>query len=841
MDKQTLEILEYYRIRNLIAGNASSAEGKAFVESKEPSGDKAEIDAAKKLTADWMKTLISPIPVKLNGFNECAPLFQLLNVEGSILELEQIASLGGFCRSAIQFKAQLQNETNAAQLTVLAEKAAAIPDLSEASAKIFRIIDETGVLRDLPELREIRKSIAQIKRDVTALFKSYTSDQSLKDALQSDMPVLRSDRQVLAVKANFRGRIKGIVHEFSQTGQTVYIEPDDIVQKNNALVQEEYRLSLEIRRILRELTASLGEHYDDFVAAHNVMVRLDAAYAAARWGLETRGSFAGDPDGERALVLKEARHPLLGAKAVPISLSFLPGRRVLIITGPNTGGKTVSLKTVALFAALNQSGFPLPCAEGSILPLFDNIFADIGDEQSMDQSLSTFSGHMKNIAKMTHEATDKTLVLLDELGGGTDPEEGGAIAMAVLDFFIEKNSWVLVTTHHGSLKNYGYTRLQCSNASVEFDETTLAPAYRIIMGVPGESHALEIARRNGLTEEIAEKAENYLTGAQADISALIKGLTAKYEELDELEKKRRSEESALHEKRRSVDLKELRLRQKELELREQGYRKLAAFADESRKKLENLVRVLREGEITKDKTRAVKDFIADLSESIEEEKSNIEKERESLTLAVTESQKQLELEKKQMLESSGSDGESKSESMKKRLADFTSASEETEIPEEFAEGLDVFYKDRRGTLVRQQRKGTWVVAFGTLKMTLKQKELVLAPVAKRTASVSLELAPEAVDDGGIKGASFGIVQPSAAFELRLLGMRYEEAMKALEKQIDLAVLQHLKTFSVVHGKGHGILQQGVQNYLKTSPVVESFCFAPAEDGGFGKTYVTLKE
>ena len=363
----------------------------------------------------------------------------------------------------------------------------------------------------------------------------------------------------------------------------------------------------------------------------------------------------------------------------------------------------------------------------------------------------------------------------------------------------------------------------------------------MIPGVPGESHALEIARRNGLTEEIAEKAENYLTGAQADISALIKGLTAKYEELDELEKKRRSEESALHEKRRSVDLKELRLRQKELELREQGYRKLAAFADESRKKLENLVRVLREGEITKDKTRAVKDFIADLSDSIEEEKSNIEKERESLTLAVTESQKQLELEKKQMLESSGNDGESKSESMKKRLAGFAGSAEETHVPDAFAEGLDVFYKDRRGTLLREQGRGTWVVAFGTLKLTLKQKELVLAPVAKRTASVSLELAPEAVDDGGIKGASFGIVQPSAAFELRLLGMRYEEAMKALEKQIDLAVLQHLKTFSVVHGKGHGILQQGVQNYLKTSPVVESFCFAPAEDGGFGKTYVTLKE
>ena len=553
MDRQTLEILEYYRIRNSIAGYASSAEGRAFIESKEPSVNKDQIDAEKKLTADWMKSLISPNPVKLTGFNECAPLFQMLNVEGSVLELEQIASLGGFCRSAVQFKTQLENEAVRAQFPVLAEKASLIPDLSAASAKIFRIIDETGILRDLPELREIRKSIAHIKREVAALFKSYTSDQSLKDALQSDMPVLRSDRQVLAVKANFRGRIKGIVHEFSQTGQTVYIEPDDIVQKNNSLVQEEYRLSLEIRRILRELTASLGENHEEFAAAHAVMVSLDASYAAARWGVEMRCAFAGDPDGERELVLKEARHPLLGAKAVPISLSFLPNRRVLIITGPNTGGKTVSLKTVALFAALNQSGFPLPCAEGSILPLFDNIFADIGDEQSMDQSLSTFSGHMKNIAKMTQEATDRTLVLLDELGGGTDPEEGGAIAMAVLDFFIERKSWVLVTTHHGSLKNYGYTRVQCSNASVEFDETTLAPAYRIIMGVPGESHALEIARRNGLSEDIALKAEGYLTGAQADISALIKGLTAKYEELNELEKNRRQEENFLHEKRRSVD------------------------------------------------------------------------------------------------------------------------------------------------------------------------------------------------------------------------------------------------------------------------------------------------
>ncbi|NLK46461.1 MAG: endonuclease MutS2 [Treponema sp.] len=817
MDKQTLEILEYYRVRNIIACYASSVEGKLFVESKEPSVSKSKIDEEKALAEDWMKSLISANPIKILSFNECSPIFQLLQVDSYVLELEQIAALGSFCKSTIQFKKQMESETIRLQFSVLADKAALIPDLSMPNSKIFRIIDETGVLKDLPELREIRKSISRIRRDVTLLFKSYTTDQSLKDVLQSDMPVLRSDRQVLAVKANFRGRIKGIVHEFSQTGQTVYIEPDDIVQKNNALVQEEHRLTLEIRRIFRELTASLAEFYEDFVTAHNLMINIDGSYAAAKWGIEMRCSFANISENNETLSLKDARHPLLAEKAVPISLSFLPNRRILIITGPNTGGKTVSLKTVALFAALNQSGFPLPCAEGSVLPLFDNIYADIGDEQSMDQSLSTFSGHMKNIAKMIDAATDKTLVLLDELGCGTDPEEGGAIAMAVLDFLIEKKAWVLVTTHNGSLKNYGYTRVQCSNASVEFDETTLSPAYRIIMGVPGESHALEIARRNGLSEEIILNAENYLNGAQADVSSLIKGLTSKYAELEEIEKNKRKETNNLLRKQQEINLKELDLRKKEYELREKGYRKLSEFADNSRKQLENLVRTLREGEITREKTLAVKDFIAKLQDSLDEEKTNLEIERESLTAAQNERLKQTK---------------------NKDSKNFTD-DEQTEVPSEFAEGLDVFYKERRGVLLRQQKKNTWVVAFDTFKMTINQKELVLAPIIKKNTTVSLELALQPVDDGNIKGASFGISCQKAVFELRLLGMRYEEAIKALEKQIDLAMLQHLKNFSVVHGKGHGVLQQGVQNYLKSSPVVESFCFAPAEDGGTGKTYVTL--
>ena len=417
---------------------------------------------------------------------------------------------------------------------------------------------------------------------------------------------------------------------------------------------------------------------------------------------------------------------------------------------------------------------------------------------------------------MLQLADENSLILLDELGSGTDPQEGGAIAMAILDEFIEKKSFVVLTTHHGILKNYGYTHPQCQNASVDFNPDTLSPTYKIVMGVPGESHALDIAKRNGISEQIIQKACSYLENKQADVSTLIKGLTEKYKELSELEKTFKSKERSINEKWRKVDLKELKLKQHEFELREQGYKKSKDFLDESRKMLENLVRELREGEITREKTLKVKETIANLSNAVELENESLE---------------EAEIELEQI-------------SKDKNSLDFTN-----DLPEqksEFYEGQKVrFGKNKtEAILLQKQKNDKWLVQSGNIKLTIKESDIVQTVFSSNKNSVSIEIVKTEDEHKERIGNLSKIDPPSVfnekpVFELRLLGMRYEQAIKVLEKQLDLCVINNFKNFSIIHGKGNGILQTAVWDYLKTYPGIASFKFATPEDGGTGKTYVTL--
>ncbi len=858
MNERTLEVLEYDRVREEIAGQCMSEEGRASFLSLTPSADAAEIARLKSFGRAWMDSLSAEDPPRLLGWQAVGPLFSRLRVEGASLECAELFSLGQFCRSVTEFREWALARARRAQsgrrdvmaLTgssdaVLVEFASAVPDLSAAETGIFQVIDRgTGEVRDLPELRAIRQGIRKIRQDIERLIGTYLSDDGLKTALQSTLPTLRDGRQVIAVRANFRGRVRGIVHEVSQSGQTVYVEPEDVVDRNNDLVSEEARLSREIARILRELTATLAPDHPNFVEALERMVFIDRVAAAARWGRERRCVFAADSDAASGapggtgpsdapiVSLRQARHPLLRERAVPIDLALPPRARVLIITGPNTGGKTVSLKTVALFALLNQSGWPLPAAEGTALPIFDFVGCDIGDEQSLDQSLSTFSGHMKNIAGILSAATSRSLVLLDELASGTDPQEGSAIAMAVLDRLLEKGSFVLATTHHGILKNYGYTHASCVNASVDFDQNTLSPTYRILMGVPGESHALDIASRNGLDPEIVASARSYLAEERADVSALIRGLTAKHEELAGFETEKRKEEAALREKRRKTDLKELQLRQRELELREQGYRRLDSLLAESRRQLENLVREIREGELTREKTLQVKAWMAELDERVAEEYDGLEASRRELggLKDAHDAARRLEDEERAREEASSPKPRSRARSgTLARAADSGAARTADGIPD-LAPGVEVYIgaARRRGTLVREEKGGKWIVAAGPVRMTVAATELSGVPVssaAVRTVSIDVQ-----ADMGG---------DDVPAFELRLIGMREDEARRALSRQLDLASMKGLKEFSVVHGKGHGILQTAVHEILKGYAAVSDFAFARPEDGGTGKTIVRL--
>ncbi|MBE6345567.1 MAG: endonuclease MutS2, partial [Spirochaetaceae bacterium] len=637
--EKTLQDLDYYRIQNRIAGFCLSQEGFQLIKSRKPTNNILEIDLLKEQAKECSLFLSTSLTNGISGWEPISPILDILKVSGAALDLSSLNTLGNFVLIATKTSTQIQSAAKKIPLPQLNLLCQNIPELSIISNIIYKVIDKSGQLLDLPQLREIKNSIAKLKRELETKIHSYITNPQYKDVLQSDLPVLRTDRQVLAVKANSRGKIKGIIHEVSQTGQTLYIEPEDVVRKNNDIVQEEFKLQAEIKKILKATTEQLAPFYDDIEQARVNMVHLDTCFASAKWGLETKGIYAATCTENQSPMLLQARHPLLEDKAVPIDVVFPENCHVIIITGPNTGGKTVTLKTLALFTMLNQSGFPIPAAEGTRLPICSDVFADIGDSQSLDQSLSTFSGHMKNIAEAVIRADKNSLVLLDELGSGTDPQEGSSIAMAVLDQLIEKGSWVIVTTHHSLLKNYGFTNPSCINASAEFDEDSLAPTYRIRTGIPGESHAMDIALRSGLPENIINKAIGYLEGDQADVSAMIRGLSLKHETLDELQKEFNNKLLELNNKKNKLDQREVELRQKELELTKTDNRESKKFLVESRKKLENLVRELREGEITQQKTKAVKQFIFDLNEAISLEEKIIESKEEEIELEKEEIQK----------------------------------------------------------------------------------------------------------------------------------------------------------------------------------------------------------
>ncbi len=849
--------LDFYRIRETVASFAVSDEGKESVLRREPSADRIQIEQLKRLGHEWDVYMHSSYQQAITAWPAVGASIRLLGVDGAQLEQDQLYALGLFCLSHRRATERILGAAAELEIPELKAQVSAMLPLDRAEAEIFAVLDSNGDVKDLPALRAIRARIAALHKEIDGAMRAYTSDVSFSGALQSNVPALKADRQLLAVRSDRRGAIKGIIHEVSASGQTLYIEPEEVVRANNELLQEEYHLQSEMRKLFRELTAKISLYKEAFEQGIDTLVLLDSTFAAARYGESVHGVFA--EECERNLeppLIRGARHPLLGSKAVPVDISFMGGKSVLVITGPNTGGKTVTLKTIALFALLNQAGFPVPADEGTRLPVFSSVFADIGDEQSIDDSLSTFSSHMKKTAEMIACADSNSLVLLDELGSGTDPQEGGAIAMATLDVLIERNAFVIVTTHHGILKNYGYTNPRCINASVDFDADTLCPTYRLLMGVPGESHAIDIALRSGVPDIVVDKARAYMATEQADVSTLIKGLSAKHEELDNLLRQERIQNAELGNKFAKLHVRELEVRQRELSLRDEERRKSSEFLRESRSKLENLVRELREGELNKEKTRGVKDFITELDSQIREREEALEREK----IAFAEEKAKAEAETIQfaengmrLMQARGHTASSKKSGKKKRLSNAealanASAPEKQEVRrpavEEkpkpakivFAPDMEVYVgeKRRRGTLVSENRDGTWVVRLGVLKMTVPRAQLAAVnpedSISRLTPSVVIETSTtehESLEEG----------RPQ--FELRLLGMRQEEALKALERQIDLCIIHNFRQFSIIHGKGTGVLQQAVRDYLSHYPGVKEFSFAAPEDGGTGKTYVTL--
>lgn len=847
---QVARDFDFYRIREDVSSFAASEEGKSFLHSREASSDINEVSRLKSLGREWNIYLNSNYPSALKAWPPVKEIFSILKVDGASLSHEQIFALGLFCIYADEACDCIKSASLELEIPELLKIANSMPCLKEPGNKIFSIIDiSTGEVRDLPAIREIRKRISSLHKEIESALRKYTADSTLNSALQNNVPAFKADRELLAVRSDHRGAVKGIVHEVSASGQTLYIEPEEIVRANNQLVQEEFNLQSELNKIFKELSSSLKEYYSDFILCYDSMLLLDSTCAAAKYQSAVHGVFAENCDikQEPPLILN-ARHPLLAEKAVPVTINFMFGKTVMIITGPNTGGKTVTLKTVALFSLMNQAGFPIPADEGTRLPFFNSIFADIGDEQSIDESLSTFSSRMKNIALALEHSDEHSLVLLDELGTGTDPLEGGAIAMAVLDSLLEKKSFVLATTHHGVLKNYGYTNPKCINASVEFNSESLRPTYKLLVGMSGESHAIEIALNSGLPKQTVDQAKCYISNQQADVSSLIKGLTEKHIELEELIKNQKTIQDELSKKEVKIHSREIKLLQKEIELNKIEHSKSTAFLQEMRSKLENLVRVLREGEITREKILSMRKFISDTTKEIDEQEKNVESKKlfleEEISALQNEEDKILKngmrlsslKEKKSVsYKNKKSKGRLSNSDALKNASVFAveNPTVKKQKPEElFKEGAEVLVgNDKlRGVLVRKIKNEIWQVQLGSMKMNFPQSNII--PLGNKSVDRSVSVVIECDSKNEKSGEA-------PKFELRLLGMRAEDAIKTLERQLDLCMINGFKNFSVIHGKGNGILQQAVTDYLNHCSCVKEFHFARPEEGGSGKTYVEL--
>ncbi len=787
MDEYTLRLLDFDTIKNELSFLTLSEAGRKKLLSQEILKEKDDIEHLHDLVSAFKTCLVSGKSFPTLIFPDII-FFPLMKKEGSSLEGKDLAGLGTFILSSSRLKKYLNNFNgdNDPAVIKLQHLSKNIPDLTMVVKQIFSVLNRDGSIREnLPELKAIRGEIHKINREIEMITASYVSKN--KQILQSDVPTQRDGRIVLALKADYRGKIQGIVHEVSGKGATLFIEPFDVVEKNNKLFFQKNIYKQAIHRILLDLTSIIKESYQDINDLIQKTAFIDTIYARARYSILydcNRAQFK-----ENEIYLKEARHPLLGKNAVPIDLKIDNETCIFIISGPNAGGKTVSLKTTGLFVLMNQFGMEIPVNKESGLKIFDKIFADIGDDQSIEQSLSTFSGHMKRISEIIKNATGSSLVLLDELGAGTDPEEGTALAMSILDHFLQENLKVVITTHHGTMKNYGYTRKGVLNASVSFDSDTLSPTYHIIPGIPGESHAFDIALQSNIKKKIIDKANAYLENEKTDITKIIKEITTRQREIQIRENIYNKNENELNKEKNKLALKELSLKKKELELKKEQYSEFNKYMKECGKTLENLVKELKEGEISRDKTKKVKSFLDSLSIKTQLESNSIEQLKNDL-------KKNINIE-----------------------GNIT-----------IKPGIEVFVgKSRsRGVVLRQGKNNKWVVVTDTMKITVNEDELSPAPEDNKYRTYN----------------GISIYTPSSEnkpeFEIDLRGMRLDEAINTLKLQFDRALVYGLTEFGVIHGYGEGILQKGVHDYLDSCKNISEYHYAHPDSGGYGKTIVRLK-
>jgi DNA mismatch repair protein MutS2 len=801
-EQHTLRVLEFDKILGQLAEHTSWEGGRELALSLLPSADLAEVEERLAETAE--AAALEQAGLSLGGVRDVRRHVARARV-GAVLEpteLLDVASTLSACRRVKRFL-----DENRERAPRLARWAMALVSLPELENRITSSITPQGEVADeaSPRLHRIRRSMRLLQSRLRDQMESYIRSPQFLRYLQEPIITVRDGRYVLPVKVEARAQVPGIIHDQSSSGATLFIEPMATVDLNNELRRLAAEEREEVARILTELSGRVGVHGPDILGAMDALGQLDLALARARFAASL-GASRPSLNGEGRLHLKGARHPLLGRAAVPIDVRLGEEFDTLVISGPNTGGKTVALKTVGLLTLMAQAGMYIPCQPGSEVAVFRRVHADIGDEQSIEQNLSTFSSHMRNIVATIRDAGPGTLVLVDELGAGTDPAQGAALGMAVLEYLQRAGCRTVVTTHSGELKAFAYARPRVESAAVEFDPETLEPTYQLRVGSPGFSNAFAIAARLGLPSEIVARARSLLSPDEQRVEALLAGLAEdRARAAQELEAARRARQEAE------------RARQEAQELVASLRRSQEAILSRARARSQEMVDGLR---------REVEQVRRALREAAREE------DRRQREAALEEARRALRLlrERSEALAAAPSPGEAPEPAAEPAAgarvpgAGGTHAAAAPVPPLLAGTRVRIVGSGREGYLLTPpDAEGRVEVQVGIMRMRVPVSGVVPVETADRPA-------------GDLPVRKAREVSP----ELHVRGMRVDEALETLGKYLDDAILAGQKTVRIVHGKGTGTLRRAVAEFLSGHPEVESFRLADAAEGGEGATVVRLK-
>lgn len=758
IDARTVRDTELDKVLSTIRKAALSPEGRDAITPDLVTSERTVIESRAERIEGYMNLLSGRAP---DPFPPVSDILSFISSTHADLPGESIWRAGSFLHSYLTMLAFLERHEEGDEVRTLSED-------------ILSAIDQEGTVHDdhpriVPLIRERERIRAERER-----FSSRFIAEN-RTLVQQSEAMYRNERVVIPIRSDQRRMSGCYISGASSSGNTLFAEPQELLQLNNEAVIADERIRAEKLRIIHDLSDRVRSFSSRLEEMLGEVIDFDFHYAFACWAKKVR---AIHPQCGDTLSLVDGRHPLLGEKAVPITVKLPSSVKALVLSGANAGGKTVTMKTIALLSLLNQISGYIPASEGSVLPIYTSIYTDIGDGQSILDAASTFSSHMKNIASICRSSDSGSLVILDELGSGTDPEEGAALSSAVLSYLTKHAALTCITSHYSQVKSFAYSHDAMMNASMEFDERSGMPTYRVLEGIPGDSHAIATAVRMKLPKEITDEASEMLRGGDATSARIIKALLSKERTLDrkitELSMMKKAEE------RTAAMLKdrEKELERKENELRKEGVEELSRYLRSTRRELEKLVMDVRTGKLTSEKTKKVKEYIRSVEEKKAEEEQLVREEEEEV------------------------------------------ADDRPLLP---GESVICGSSSAAGRVIECFGNRVSVILDNGLRMELRRSMVRHAP-REKAPSVSVE---------------FPLSSKKAEYTIDVRGLTLSEALMRLDDQIEAALLSSLRSFSIIHGYGDGILSRGIHEYLSKRREVQDYRFARPEDGGMGKTYVSL--